>query len=161
MRRICTMLVAAGFSVLVPVSTWADSGLQPAYGTFFLTAPPTVVSTSTADGNIVVVVKFNGMTTGTFEGPFTETDREVIHPDGSVTLEGKGVQSGRLGTCGSGSVPYEGEATGTIGSLIGRVQTMDQASRTSNSMQIHSVYTFMVPNTATGLGTYTGTYHCT
>ncbi len=159
MRRLCAVLVTAGLSALLPLPAWAASGPQPTSGTFFLTAPPLIISTSVADGNTIVVVKFSGMTTGTLSGPFTETDREVIHPDGNVTLEGKGTQSGRLGTCGTGTVPYVTEAQGTTASLSGRFQTIDQAASTSAPAKIHSVDTFVV-NTLTGTATYTGTYQC-
>lgn len=160
MRRLCAVLAAAGLGVLLPAPAWAASGPQPASGTVFLTAPPVIISTQAADGNTIVVYTLNGMTTGTLAGPFTETDREVLHPDGSVTIEGKGTQSGKLGTCGTGTVPYVTEAHGTTASVSGRFQTIDQAASTSAPMTIQSVDTFVF-NTVTGLGTYTGTYHCT
>jgi hypothetical protein len=113
-----------------------------------------------ADGNTVLVITLSGKTTGTFDGSFTETDHEVIHPDGSVTLQGMGMQSGTLGTCGTGSAPYVTEAQGTVSALSGRFRLIDQAASTSTPMKIHSVDTFTA-NTVTGEATYTGTYQCT
>ena len=159
MRRLCAAFVAAGLSVLLAAPAWAASGPQPASGTF-LTMSVTVDSMSAADGNTIVVLTVSGISTGTFDGPFTETDREVIHPDGTVTLTDRGTQSGTLGTCGTGSVAYVTEAHGDVFTLSGRFQLIDQAASTSTPLKIHSVVTFTVDN-ATGLAPYTGTYHCT
>jgi hypothetical protein len=159
MKTIPAVLAAAGLAILLPGPAWAAGGPQPASGTLQITSE-TVDSVRVADGNTIRVVTLGGFLTGTFDGPFTETDQEVIHPDGSVTLHGKGVQSGTLGTCGTGSVPYVTEAQGDLLTLSGRFQTIDQAASTSTPVKIHSVDTFTVDN-ATGLATYTGTYHCT
>ncbi len=158
MRRLCAALVAAGLSVPLAAPAWAAIGPQPASGTLFVTAPPVISSTHVADGSTVVVVTLTGTITGTFAGSFTETDRVVTHADGRVTLEGKGMLSGRLGTCGTGSVAYEVEAQGTVASVSGRFQTMSHAASTSTPMSIHSVDTYAASPVA---GAYTGTYHCT
>jgi hypothetical protein len=55
-----------------------------------------------ADGYTILVIALTGNATGTFDGPFTETDHEVIRPGGSATLLGTGTQFGTLGTCGTG-----------------------------------------------------------
>ena len=68
-----------------------------------------------------------------------------------------GVQSGTLGTCGTGSAPYVTEAQGNLSTRAGRLQTNDQAA---TPLMAHTVDSFTV-NAATGEGTYTGTYHCT
>jgi hypothetical protein len=70
------------------------------------------------------------------------------------------VQSGTLGTCGTGSVSYVTEAKGTVSGLTGRFQLNNQAASASTPLKIHSVDTLTV-DTAAGLATYTGTYHCT
>lgn len=115
---------------------------------------------STADGNTIVVLTVGGTITGTFAGSFTETDREVVHPGGLVTEQGKGVQSGTLGTCGTGSAPYTAGFTGNGSTATGRTQFVDQADSTSTPMKIQSVMRFTF-NDVTGEGIYTGTYHCT
>jgi len=101
--------------------------------------------------------RVSGFATGTFDATFTETDQAVIHPDGSLTVAGQGVISGTLGTCGTGSAPYQIEAQGTLAARSGFLQSIDQAASTS---PIHSVVSFTA-NGATNEGTYTGTYHCT
>jgi hypothetical protein len=148
MKRMSAVLAAAGLAVLLAGPAWAASSPLPASGTFFGTSE-TVDSVQVADGNTIMVFTLSGILTGTFDGPFTETDRAVIHPDGSATEQAKGVLSGKLGTCGTGSVPY-----------TGLLEFIAQAASTSTPMKIHSVDTFTV-NTATGEATYTGTYHCT
>jgi hypothetical protein len=157
MKGTSALLTAAGLGVLLQSSAWAASGSQPANGTFLITSS-TVDSTRVADGNTILVISLIGNATGTFEGRFTETDHEVIHPDGRATLLGTGTQFGTLGTCGTGSVRYVTEQQGTVAVLSGRF--IDQAASTSAPMQIHSVDRLTV-NTITGEATYTGTYRCT
>jgi hypothetical protein len=152
MRGMSAVLAAAGLAILLQAPAWAACRPLPASGAFAVTSA-TVDSSRVVNGNTILVVTFSGITTGTFNGPFTETDREVIHPNGRVTLTGRGVQSGTLGTCGTGSAPYVTEARGTVSTLTGSVQFIDQA-------KIHSVYWY-VANTITGQGTYTGFYQCT
>ena len=164
MRRKITKTIAAGvatagLAVLVSGPAWAASSPLPASGTFLVTSA-TVDSVSTADGNTIVVLTVSGISTGTLAGSFTETDREVIHPGGIVTEQGKGIQSGTLGTCGTGSAPFTAGFTGNGTTATGRIQFVDQADSTSTPMKIQSVLRFTF-NDVTGEGTYTGTYHCT
>jgi hypothetical protein len=152
------VLAAAGLAALLPGPAWAAGGPQPASGTFRDTSI-TIDSSRVVGGNTIGVATVSGFTTGTFDATFTETDQVVIHPDGSVTLAGKGVISGTLGTCGTGSVPYQIEAQGTPSARSGFLQSIDQAASTVTPSPISSVVSF----TANGdnVGTYTGTYHCT
>ena len=156
---IAFVLAAVGLAVLLPGPAWAASGPLPASGTFRETSV-TVDSARVADGNTILVVTVSGITSGTIDGPFTETDTVVIHADGSVTLAGMGTQSGTLGTCGSGSAPYVTQAQGTLTARSGRFQSIDQAASTSTPLNAYTVDSFTV-NEVTGEGTYTGTYHCT
>jgi hypothetical protein len=158
-QMIPVALAAAGLAVLLPGTALAASGPLPASGTFLETSH-TVDSVSVADGNTILVVTVSGITTGTIDGPFTETDTVVIHPDGSVTLEGMGTQSGTLGTCGTGNAPYVTQAQGTLSARSGHFQSIDQAAGTSTPMNAYTVDSFTV-NAVTGEGTYAGTYHCT
>ena len=155
----CAMVAAAGLPIVFQGPAYAASGPQPASGTVLITSQ-VVDSVRLADGNTIVVVTLSGALTGTIDGPFTETDREVLHPDGSGTLVGKGIQSGRLGACGTGSVPYVTEARLTGTAISGRFQFIDQASSTSAPMKFHGVETF-TGDTATGEVTYNGIYLCT
>ena len=159
MKGMAAGVAAAGLAVLVAGPAWAASSPLPASGTFLVTSA-TVNSVRTADGNTIVVVTVSGITTGTFPGSFTETDREVIHPGGIVTEQGEGMQSGTLGTCGTGSAPYTAGFTGNGTTATGRIQFVDQAASTSTPTKIDSVLRFTF-NDVTGAGTYTGTYHCT
>jgi hypothetical protein len=153
-KGIAALAAAGGLAILLPAPAMA-SGVQPASGTFRETSL-TVDSKQVVGGNTILVVTVSGVTTGTFDGPFTETDLVVIHPDGSVTLIGTGIQSGTLGTCGTGSAPYVTEAQGDLSARSGRIQTIDQAA----PLIAHTVDSFTV-NAITGEGTYAGTYHCT
>ena len=151
-------LAAAGLAALLPGPAWAAGGPQPANGTFRDTSI-TLDSSRVADGNTIAVFTVSGFTTGTFDATFTETDQAVIHPDGSLTVAGQGVISGTLGTCGTGSAPYQIEAQGTLAARSGFLQSIDQAASTASPSPIHLVVSF----TANGAneGSYTGTYHCT
>ncbi len=159
MKGMAAGVAAAGLAVLVSGPAWAASSPLPASGTFLVTSAA-VDSVSTADGNTIVVLTVSGISTGTLAGSFTETDREVIHPGGLVTEQGKGMQSGTLGTCGTGSAPFTAGFTGNGSTATGRIQFVDQADSTSTPMKIQSVLRFTF-NDVTGEGTYTGTYHCT
>lgn len=159
MKGMAAGVAAAGLAVLFSGPSWAASSPLPASGTFLVTSA-TVDSVSTADGNTIVVLTVSGISTGTLAGSFTETDREVIHPGGIVTEQGKGMQSGTLGTCGTGSAPYTAGFTGNGSTATGRIQFVDQADSTTTPMKIQSVLRFTF-NDVTGEGTYTGTYHCT
>ena len=153
------MLTAAGLGILLPKPAWAASGAQPASGTFLITSS-TVDSSRVANGNTILVIVLTGNATGTFDGRFTETDREVIHPDGNITLLGTGTQSGTLGTCGTGSVRYVTEQQGTVSALSGPFQDLDQAASLSTPVKIHSVDALTV-NAVAGEAIYAGTYRCT
>ena len=159
MKGMAAGIAAAGLAVLVSGPAWAAGSPLPASGTFLVTSA-TVDSVSTADGNTIVVLTVSGISAGTLAGSFTETDREVIHPGGIVTEQGKGIQSGTLGTCGTGSAPFTAGFTGNGTTATGRIQFVDQADSTSTPMKIQSVLRFTF-NDVTGEGTYTGTYHCT
>ena len=97
-------LAVAGVTALLPSPAWAASGAQPASGTFRDTSI-TIDSSRMVGGNTIEVATVSGFATGTFDATFTETDLALIQPDGRVTLAGKGVASGTLGTCGTGSTP--------------------------------------------------------
>jgi hypothetical protein len=111
MKGTSAVLAAAGLGILLQSPAWAASGPQPASGTFLITSS-TVDSARVADGNTILVIALTGNATGTFNGRFTETDHEVIHPDGNITLPGTGTQFGTMGTCGTGSVRYVTRAAG-------------------------------------------------
>jgi len=147
-RIIAALAAAGGLAILLPSPAWAASRPQPASGTFRETSV-TVDSTRVVKATTILVITVSGITTGTVNGPFTETDTVVIKPDGSVTLAGIGTQ---LGTCGTGSDPYVTEAQGTASARSGHLLAIGQIGGASLSFTVNAV---------TGVGTYVGTYHCT
>jgi len=166
MKRVFVVMAAAGVAVLLAGPVWADSGPTLASGSFVGTSA-TQTCSRLADGNTICVVRLAGVTSGTFSGPFRETDRDVIHPDGSVTAEGKGTQGpGMAGSCGMGSFNYETQAKGMLTvvngvpvlTFTGRFLSLDEAGETVTPMKVHTVDTFVASGP---LGTYSGTYHCT
>jgi hypothetical protein len=159
LKTILAVLAAAGLAAFLPGPAWAASGPQPASGTFRDTSI-TIDSSRTAGGNTIAVFTVSGFATGAFDVTFTETDHVVIHPDGSITIAGKGMMSGTFGTCGTGSTPYEIEAQGTASARSGRLQSIDQATSTVTPMNVSFVVSFTA-NGVTSEGSATGTYHCT
>jgi hypothetical protein len=158
MAAIPAALAAAGLAALLPSPAWAAGGTQPASGTFRDTSI-TIDSSRVVGGNTIEVATVSGFATGTFDATFTETDVALIRPDGRVTLAGKGVASGTLGTCGTGSAPYLIEAQGTLSDRSGFLWSIDQAASTVSPSHISLVVSFTA--NAANEGTYTGTYHCT
>jgi hypothetical protein len=58
-----------------------------------------------------LIIRFNvtGTGTGTLTGSFDGTEMDVVHPDGSITLEGRLVFTGSVGTrTGTLLVTYNG-----------------------------------------------------
>jgi hypothetical protein len=62
-----------------------------------------VISVQTAGPNTIITLSETACVHGTFEGTLVNIERDVIHPDGTVTLQSSGVFSGtvngRSGTC--------------------------------------------------------------
>jgi hypothetical protein len=154
---ITVLAAAGGMAVMLPAHAWAASGsaasaLQSASGTLQETSA-TVDSENVVDGNTILVVTISGITTGTFDGQFTETDTIVIQPNGNETTAGSGTQSGTLGTCGTGSASYLTASKGNTSTRSGVFFSSGQSIiRTFDTVTVNEV---------TGTGTYTGTYQCT
>ena len=64
---------------------------------------PRHAPTRTAGPNTIITSSITGCFHGTFEGTFVGTERDVIHPNGTLTGQASGVFSGRVnersGTC--------------------------------------------------------------
>ena len=62
-----------------------------------------VISVQTAGPNTIITLSETACSRGTFEGTLVNIERDVIHPNGTVTLQASGVFSGtvngRSGTC--------------------------------------------------------------
>ena len=95
-----------GFFALAIVGallTLPKAQAQPIPATFNSTDCEHVISVQTVGRNTIITLEETGCFHGTFEGTWVGTERDVIHPNGTVTLQASGVFSGtvngRSGTC--------------------------------------------------------------
>ena len=95
-----------GFFALAIVGallTLPKAQAQPVPATFNSTDCEHVISVQTAGPNTIITLEETGCVHGTFEGTVVAIERDVIHPNGTVTLQASGVFSGtvngRSGTC--------------------------------------------------------------
>src|SRR5437667_3184453 len=62
-----------------------------------------IISVQTVGPNTIIILSETACFHGTFEGTWVGTERDVIHPNGTVTIQASGVFSGtvngRSGTC--------------------------------------------------------------
>ena len=95
LRRCFCALAIAGASLTLPGAE--ASGPEPASGGFFpcfnFAGPPRQVGE-----NLIIRFNVTGTGTGTLTGSFDGTEMDVVHPDGSITLEGRLVFTGSVGT---------------------------------------------------------------
>jgi hypothetical protein len=103
-------LAIAGASLMLPS---AEAGTpQAASGAFFhcfnYAAPPRQVGE-----NLIVTFNISGMSNGTLTGSVTGTELDVVHRDGSITLEGSFVFTGSVtGRSGTGTLHFSYEGIG-------------------------------------------------
>ena len=95
-----------GFFALAIVGallTLPKAQAQPIPATFNSTDCEHVISVQTVGRNTIITLEETACFHGTFEGTWVGTERDVIHPNGTVTLQSSGVFSGtvngRSGTC--------------------------------------------------------------
>ena len=95
-----------GFFALAIVGallTLPNAQAQPVPATFNSTDCEHVISVRTAGPNTIITSSITGCLHGTFEGTSVGTERDVIHPNGTLTGQASGVFSGtvngRSGTC--------------------------------------------------------------
>jgi hypothetical protein len=95
-----------GFFALAIVGallTLPKAQAQPIAATFNSTDCEHVISVQTVGRNTIITLDITACLHGTFEGTLVGTERDVIHPNGTVTLQATGVFSGtvngRSGTC--------------------------------------------------------------
>src|SRR6266436_8693985 len=96
-----------GFFALAIVGallTLPNAQAQPVPAIFYSTDCERVISVQTVGQNtIVTLAETICLHDGTFEGGGVTTERDVIHPNGTVTIQSSGVFSGtvngRSGTC--------------------------------------------------------------
>jgi hypothetical protein len=105
----CALAIAG---VSVGLSTAEAGTPQPAGGKFFpcfnYAAAPRQVGE-----NLVITFNISGTSTGTFTGSVTGTELDVVHRDGSITLEGSIVFTGSVtGKSGTGTLQFTYEGIG-------------------------------------------------
>jgi hypothetical protein len=157
LKRLLAVLLSAGAVVAVSAPAAAEGGSpSPARGTFTLTTL-VVTSTRTAGGNTFIEATSGGVTSGTFNGPWTEVDHLLVRTDGSIVGQAFGKQTVSGGPCvpTAGSFNYRSEVSGpSLAGLAGRLHSIDFAA----TVPVHTVYTF-VP-VGPSLWSYSGKYKC-
>ena len=112
LRRCFCALAIAGASLTLPS---AEAGTpEPVSGGFspcFNFAGPPIQS----GPNTIIIFNVTATFTGTFTGAAILTERDVIHPDGSITFHGSGVYTDQSG-CGTFLVTYSGKGSAVTGS---------------------------------------------
>src|SRR6266852_1374687 len=95
-----------GFFALAIVGallTLPKAQAQPVPATFNSTDCEHVISVQSSGPNTIITTSGTGCFHGTFEGTSVGTERDVIHPNGTLTGQASGVFSGtvngRSGTC--------------------------------------------------------------
>src|SRR5512133_3755712 len=99
----CALVIVGALSTLPR----AEAGTpQPASGQFFpcfnYAGPPRQVGE-----NLIITFNITGTATGTFTGSITGTELDVVHRDGSITIEGSSVLTGSItGRPGTGTLHF-------------------------------------------------------
>ena len=159
LRRSFCVLAIVGASLSLPT---AEAGKpEPASGGFSpcfnFAGPPTQ-----AGPNTIIIFNVAATFTGTFTGSAILTERDVIHPDGSITFHGSGVYTDQSG-CGTFLVNYSGKGSAVTGAesahFVGRQGTGCFAG-------VHTCGTFQgnliggsTECAVAGAGTYSGRVH--
>jgi len=85
----------------------ASGGFNPCFN---FAGPP-----SQAGPNTIITFNVTATLTGTFTGSAIITERDIIHPDGSITLAGSGIFTDQAG-CGTFLFTYSGKGSAVDGS---------------------------------------------
>jgi hypothetical protein len=94
-------------------------GAPPATGTGTGTTTSRVIlSSRTADGNIIQERENRGTVSGTLTGTFVEEVRGVIHASGLVTFAGVMTFTGTVDGCGSGTLTLAFSGQGVVGAPV-------------------------------------------
>jgi hypothetical protein len=98
LRRAFFALAMVGALLTLP-----NAQAQPVPATFLSTDCEHVISQESRGPDTIITLSETGCLHGTFEGTVVATERDVIHPNGTVTIQASGVFSGtvngRSGTC--------------------------------------------------------------
>ena len=85
----------------------ASGGFNPCFN---FAGPPTQTGPNT-----IIIFNVTATLTGTFTGSAIITERDVIHADGSITLQGSGIFTDQAG-CGTFLFTYSGKGSAVDGS---------------------------------------------
>ena len=158
LRRCFCALAITGASLTLPGAE--ASGPEPASGGFFpcfnFAGPP-----RQAGENLIIRFNVTGTGTGTLTGSFDGTEMDVVHPDGSITLEGRLVFTGSVGTrTGTLLVTYNGIGNINTGHenlrAVGRQGTLGLAGLHAGITLEGNVGAPSPGCAISGAGTYTG-----
>jgi hypothetical protein len=116
LRRCFCALAIVGASLTLPNAEArqpepANGGFNPCFN---FAGPP-----AQAGPNTVITFAVTATFTGTFTGSAIIAERDVIHPDGSITLHGSGVFTDQS-NCGTFLFTYEGKGSTVNGSESAR-----------------------------------------
>jgi drug/metabolite transporter superfamily protein YnfA len=159
LRTIFCALAIAGASLTLP-SAEASGPPVPAYGGF----SPCFIRTSARQvgENLIVAFDITGTGTGTLIGSFVGTELDVVHRDGSITLDGSLVFTGSVNRSPEGTLLFT--YTG-IGNANTGHETL-HAAGTRGTRGLSGLYVNLTLEgdvgppapgcTLSGVGTYTG-----
>jgi len=149
-----------GASLTLP-SAEAGGAPAPASGEFFpcfnYAGPPRQVGE-----NVIITFNISGTSTGTFTGSVTGTEMDVVHRDGSITLNGSFVFTGSVNGSPEGTLvfSYEGIGNAVTGHetlrFVGRQGTGGLAGIHANLPAEGDVGAPSPGCDVSGAGTYTG-----
>jgi hypothetical protein len=153
-------LAIVGASLMLPS---AEAGTPQAasgyfYPCFNFAGPPRQVGE-----NLIIRFNVTGTGTGTFNGSLDGTELDVVHPDGSITLEGSLVFTGLVvGKSGSGTLNFTYTGIGNINThhenlrAVGRQGTLALAGVCTEITLEGDVGAPIAGCALSGAGTYTG-----
>jgi hypothetical protein len=119
MKRIASALVVGLLvAAIAPATALAEPGGPPTAGSGTWDDCNIIRSIDEAGPNVIVTVtilqNYHGMLEGTYEG----VERDVVHPNGDVTLQGHGTFTGTVaGLTGTGRLSMEGRVDASVGAV--------------------------------------------
>ena len=153
--RIASALLVGVLGVALAIQPVFASGPPKAANGLVVITSFVATSVTHADGNTIIEGNDGAKISGTFTGVNVAHFTLIMHPDGSFNDHEIGVFTGKAGTCGTGSVPFNAVIEGKPGaSPQGSVASMNQAANTANI-----VFEAKLMGTTAGTD-YSGTYHC-
>jgi hypothetical protein len=159
LRRCLCALAIVGASLILPSAEAgkpesASGGFNPCFN---FAGPP-----SQAGPNTIIIFSVTATFTGTFTGSAILTERDVIHPDGSITFHGSGVYTDQS-ACGTFLVTYSGKGSAVTGAesahFVGRRGTGCFAGLNTHGTFQGNLVGASGECAIAGAGTYNGKIH--